>query len=163
MSQSNVKLVRRALHRLAVACHDEVLALDAAARKFGGDRGAHLRRQSLRRGAFLVELDAAVRARAGVPAYGASYLAQMSEALRAVLELVTTPQQHAAYVSCARMTARTARAYSRALGLELPAEVRSGLAEQLAEVEFDARELRWLRWGGSLSDAPSYCAPSVAM
>lgn len=155
MSKSSVKVVLGALNRVAIACHDEVLALDSASNKFGGERGARLRQQSSRRGVFLRELEANVRALSGVPAKGASYGAQLSGALRSVAELVTGHHQRAAYVSCARMTARTARAYSRALGLELPAAVRVGLVRQQAEVDTDSQELRWLRWGGSLSNAAS--------
>jgi len=153
MSNSSAKAVQSALNRLAIACHDEVLALDSAARKFGGERGARLRHQSARRGIFLGDLRAGVLALKGVPAAGASYRAQLSDALRSVTELVTGPQQRAAYVSCARTTERTARAYTRALGLDLPADVRFGLVRQQAEIDNDSRELRWLRWGGSLSHA----------
>jgi hypothetical protein len=160
MSKSSAKTVQRALNRLAIACHDEVLALDSAARNFGGERGARLRHQSSRRGIFLGDLRAGVLALKGVPAEGASYRAQLSDALRSVAELVTGPQQRAAYVNCARMTARTARAYTRALGLELPADVRFGLVRQQSEIDTDAQELRWLRWGGSLSQAQSSSDPS---
>jgi len=152
---SNVRAVRRTLNRLATACHDEVLALDAAARKFGGERGKRLRRQSSRRGVFLHDLHAGVVALAGVPAVGPSYGARIASAWRAMTELVVSSHQHAAYISCARMTARTAHAYARALGLELPADVRFGLARQHAEIDFDSQELRWLRFGGSLSAAPN--------
>jgi hypothetical protein len=96
-----------------------------------------------------------VVALSGVPAEGPSYGARLSNALRVVAELVVHPQQHAAYVSCARMTARTAREYSQALGLELPADVRFGRAQPHAEIDVDSNELRWLRFGGSLSAAPS--------
>lgn len=153
MSKSNVRSVRRVLNRLATACYDEVLALDSAARKFGGERGARLRQQSGRRGVFLGDLKTGVLALAGVPAGGPSYGAKLSDALRSVAELVTGPHQRAAYVRCARATAQTAHAYSQALGLELPADVRFGLARQEEEIALDAQELRWLRWGGSLSNA----------
>jgi len=153
MSKSNVRSVRRVLNRLATACFDEVLALDSAARKFGGERGARLRQQSGRRGVFLGDLKTGVLALAGIPARGPSYGAKLSDTLRSVAELVTGPHQRAAYVSCARATAQTAHAYSQALGLELPADVRYGLLQQEAEIASDAQELRWLRFGGSLSNA----------
>ena len=62
MSKSNARSVRRVLNRLATACYDEVLALDSAARKFGGERGVRLRQQSGRRGVFLGDLKTGVLA-----------------------------------------------------------------------------------------------------
>jgi hypothetical protein len=160
MSKSSVKTMQRALNRLAIACHDEVLALDSAATKFAGERAARLRQQSSRRGVFLGDLRAAVLALSGIPATGPSYGAKLSGTLRSVAELVMGPHQRAAYVRCARMTARTARACSRALGLDLPTDVRFDLVRQQAEVDFDSQELRWLCWGGSLSHAETPASPA---
>jgi len=155
MSKTNLKTVSRALNRLVVACHDEVLALDSAARLLGGERGARLVQQSSRRGVFLGDLRTGILALAAAPARGSSYRARLSGALRSVEALVIGPRRGRAYVSCALATARTARAYSRALRIDLPPDVRFGLARQQAEVDFDAQELRWLRWGGSLSRTPT--------
>ena len=155
MSKTNPNTVRRTLNHLAVACHDEAFALDSAALQFGGERGARLRQQSSRRGVFLGDLRSGVEALAGVPAHGPSYRAKITGALRSVEALVLGAHQGKGYISCARATARTARAYARALTLDLPDDVRFGLVRQQAEIDADWQELRWLRWGGSLNDAQS--------
>jgi hypothetical protein len=154
MSKYQAKTARRAINRLAVACHDEVLALDAAARNLGGERGARLRYQSARRAVFLTDLRRGVLALGGVPASGASYYARTRSALCAGRELVTGSDRVKAYVDCMRATLKTANAYANALGLELPPDARFGMESQQAEIQFDHRELRWLRFGGSLSDPP---------
>lgn len=150
------------MNRLAVVCHDEVLALDTAAGALGGERGARLRHQASRRGVFLGDLRKGVLALGGVPARGASYWARVSGALRAAGDIVTGPQRVSAYVNCARATQKTADTYAKALGLELPADVRFGVEQQRAEVEVDRQELRWLRWGGSLSAPHRDSAPALA-
>jgi hypothetical protein len=153
MSKSSVKTVQRALNRLSVACHDEMLTLEAAALRFGGERGSRLRQQASRRAVFVRDIQAGVLALGGVPATGPSYGAKLTVLLRSLSALVMHPQKRTAYVSCTRMTARTAHAYARVLDLELPADVRFGLGQQQAEIDVDSQELRWLRWGGSLSQS----------
>jgi hypothetical protein len=153
MSKYKVNTARRAINRLAVACHNEVLALDSAAHTLGGDRGARLRHQASRRAVFLADLRSGVLALGGVPASGASYYAKASGALRAGRDFMTGPDRVSAYVNCMRATQKTVNAYSKALRLELPPDARFGMESQRAEIEFDHRELRWLRFGGSLSPA----------
>lgn len=154
MSKYQVNTARRAINRLAVACHDEVLALDAAARKLGGERGARLRYQAARRAVFLTDIRRGVLALGGVPASGASYYARTTSVLRAGCEFVTGSDRVNAYVHCMRATLKTVNAYANALGLELPADARFGMESQQAEIQFDHRELSRLRFGGSLSDPP---------
>jgi hypothetical protein len=154
MSKDRTKSARRAINRLVVVCHDEVLALDWAARKLGGERGARLREQASRRTVFLGDLRSGVVALGGVPAGGASYRARASGAVRVLRELVTGLEQGDVYIFCARATQRTSDAYAEALDQDLPGDARFGVEQQKLEIEFDRKELRWLRWGGSLSDAP---------
>ena len=154
MMTNSARTVGRALNRLSVACRDEVTALDPAARRMGGERGARLRMQSARRAVFVHDLAAGVLALGGTPASQPSYGARASAALRSVRELATGVHQGSHYVACEHAAEKTADACSHALGLQLPADVRFGVERQLAEVSFDQKELHWLRFGGDPSGAP---------
>jgi uncharacterized protein (TIGR02284 family) len=159
MKTSSARTVSRALNRLSVACQDEVTALEPAARRLGGERGARLSMQSARRAVFVRDLAAGVLELGGVPAKQPSYGARVSAALRGVRELATGVHQGSHYVACEHAAENTADAYSSALGLELPPDVRFGLERQFAEVSFDQKELHWLRFGGDPSEAPGKGLP----
>jgi uncharacterized protein (TIGR02284 family) len=159
MMSKSARTVSRALNRASVACQNEVTALEPAARRMGGERGARLRLQSARRAAFVQDLAKGVVALGGVPATGPSFGARLSAVLRRVRELATGPHQGNHYIACEDATARTANAYSRALGLKLPSDVHFGVERQFAEVDFDRKELHWLVFGGELSQAPGKGLP----
>jgi hypothetical protein len=159
MMTNSARTVSRALNRLSVACQDEVTALEPAARRMGGERGARLKMQSARRAVFVHDLAAGVLALGGVPSTRPSYGARVSAALRSVRELATGVHQGTHYVACEHAAENTAEACSNALGLDLPDDVRFGLERQLAEVSFDQKELHWLRFGGDPSEAPGKGLP----
>ena len=139
-----------ALNRIMLACRDEVIPLDSAARLMeGSERKLRLLRQSQRRTVFLRDLGAAVIALGGVPASGASSRARLLGELRGIRALLAGYHSGDAYAACARATENTASAYFAALQSELPADIRFGLERQYAEIEVDRGELRRLRWGAS--------------
>jgi hypothetical protein len=153
--KSSSKTVCSALNRLAVACLDEEAALLADASTIEGERGKRLRVQALRREVFRSDLAAGVVALGGAPARVGSYGMTLSAALRSVRKFFVGARRGDAYARSARAAERTARAYSTVLDLELPSDVHFGLERQYVEIEFDRRELRWLRWGGSLGLLPA--------
>jgi uncharacterized protein (TIGR02284 family) len=148
MWNSSSSVARSALNRLVVACRDEVMALDAAALMArDSECMAQLQQQSRRRAAFRRDLSAGVLALGGVPAKTASYRARLSSALRSLRGFLSVPHQGEAYAACARAAEKTTLAYSTALCLDLPNDVRFSVECQQMEVEFDHRELKRLRWG----------------
>jgi hypothetical protein len=156
---TNAMTASRALNRISVACLDEVVALEPAARELGGDRGARLTRQAARRGVFVRDLAAGVLALGGVPKDRSSYGARVSAALRSVHQLAVGPHHGTHYVTCEHAAEKTAEACSRALDLELPADVRFGVERQFAEADFDRKELHWLSFGGDPGGAPGKGMP----
>jgi hypothetical protein len=159
MMTKSARTVSRALNRASLACQDELTALEPAARRMGGERGARLRLQSARRTAFARDLAAGVVALGGIPVAGPSYGARLSAALRRVRELVTGPHHGNHYIACEHAAERTANAFSRALDLKLPSDVHFGVERQFAEADFDQKELHWLVFGGELSHAPGKGLP----
>jgi hypothetical protein len=152
------KLVCSALNRLAVACFDEEAALLGDAISVEGERGRRLRVQASRRKVFRSDLGAGVMAFGGVPVRAGSYGVTLAGALRSIRRFFVGARRGDVCARSAQAVERTARAYSTALELALPSDVRFGLERQCVEIEFDRRELRWLRWGGSLGPLPASSA-----
>ncbi len=156
LTTASLRAARSALNRLIVAGRGEIMVLDVGARIVDGtERRARLRQQIERRLVFQRDLANAVTALGGVPATHATSAARIAGVARGVRRLMAGPHEGDAYAACARATERTASAYSQALRLELPADVRFGVEQQDAEVEWDRSELRRLRWGASLAPLPS--------
>jgi hypothetical protein len=153
---------RVALNQLALACRDEQLALESAALVSDADHQARLGRQSRRRATFRRDLGKAVVALGGVtmPAESVSYSTKLSAALGKLREFFAGARQGDAYQTCARATENTLRAYASALSLDLPGDIRFGVAQQRAEVDFDYRWLKRLRWGGTPDVATELAAES---
>jgi uncharacterized protein (TIGR02284 family) len=155
MPKSSSRRAVSALNRLAVACRDEVISLEAAARILErGERRARLIKQARRRVIFGRDLSAGVVALGGVPATAPSSAARLSDVLRGVRQLLTGPHLGDAYAACARATEKTEQAYGTALRSDLPDDARFGIERQYVEIELDRKELRRLRWGASLSPLP---------
>jgi len=155
MSKTAINTGRRALNRLIVACLNEIAALNAAVNVIHRGPGAsRLQRQSHRRGVFRQDLVAGVVALRGVPARKTSMLANLRSSMRDLKGLLSGPHEGDAYEACARTTARSARAYSAALALDLPSDMRFGVERQYAEIESDREELRRMRWGAKPSAFP---------
>ena len=149
------RAVCSALNRAIIAGRDEIMVLDAAAGIMDdAERRARLREQAGRRVIFQQDLVAAVRALGGAPAQHAPSSARLMAGVRRVRRLLIGPHAGDAYAVCARAAAKSASAYSRALELRLPADVRYGVERQSAEVENDCSELRRLRWGANPSTLP---------
>lgn len=149
------RAVRVALNRVIIAGRDEVVAANAAASVVdGAERRARLRDQAKRRVVFQHDLTAAVTAVGGVPARNPSGLARLMTRARRIRALLIGAHAGDAYAVCARTAGKSVAAYSKALLLDLPADVRFGLERQCAEVESDHCELRRLRWGASPSTWP---------
>ena len=153
--KSSRRTVRSALNRLIVAGWSEIVALEAASRIVdGAERRAALREQIRRRVIFRHDLAAAVTALGGVPAQHAPVAPRVAAAARRLRELAIGPHAGDAYAVCARATERAASAYAEALTLELPPDVMFGVERQQAEIEWDRRELRRLRWGAAVTLPP---------
>jgi hypothetical protein len=152
--QGGKKSVVSALHRLAVACLQEeaTLALDGAA--LGGERGERLREQAGRRRVFRQDLAVGISVLGGTPIQRLSLLSRLGALLRHLPTLWFGPRRGAAYARSALAVERTARAYERVLASDLPAAARFGLERQQEEIDYDRKELRWLRYGGSLGPLP---------
>jgi uncharacterized protein (TIGR02284 family) len=154
--ETKKRVVCRRLNRLIIAGQGETMALNSAVRLVdGSERRARLREQAERRLTFQRDLTAAVTALGGAPASHPAAGARLAAGARRVHELLVGPHEGDAYAVCARATEKTATACSMALKLELPADVRFGLERQYAEIEWDHRELRRLRWGASPTPLPS--------
>jgi uncharacterized protein (TIGR02284 family) len=150
-STNRDKRAVRALNRLTLACLDEQVALEPAARHMGGERAVRLRQQATRRAAFVQDLSAAVVALGGVPRRGASYGAHLAAVFRGVRELATDTNQGDDYAACAAASAKTANAYVETLRLDLPDAARIDIERQYADIDFDNTDLRRMRWGASTS------------
>lgn len=148
----------RRLNRLIVAGWGESLTLAEALRVGPApSEQRFLERLLGSRTTFRSELGSAVVACGGVPAQGASMGAHCLAWGRSVRRLLSGPHGGDAFAACASAAERTAAAYVRVLGSYLPAQVRSGVERQRAEVELDGGNLRRLRWGvptRAVSDAP---------
>jgi hypothetical protein len=148
-AKATSKVVRSALNQLVVACRDEELALEAAATAvLGTERRLSLQRQSRRRVLLRRDLGRAVVALGGVPPNTGSRGARLFLAMWRTLGLVVHRLPGEDYDACARATDNTARAFSNALSLELPPNVRRTLAPRKIEVDSDRQEIRRLRRGG---------------
>jgi uncharacterized protein (TIGR02284 family) len=153
---SSTRTARAALNRLIIACRDEALALDTAARIVqGAERRRRLSHQALRRVVFQRDLSAAVVGLGGRPVTTASYRARVASLARAVRRLLAGPHQGDAYAACARATAKTGAAYTRVLRSKLPADVRFGIERELSEIEWDRDELSRLRFGARPAASPA--------
>jgi len=161
MSKDPSKRACRALNRLLVACRDEAMALDLAVlRMQRPERRERLAEQLRRRTVFRDDLGAAIVALGGVPVQRPSYRAKLRSIFASFEETpLVWPHVGTAYRACARSVERTARAYARALALDLPEGVRYGLERQYEEIEYDRKELRWLYCGGSLTPMSGQALP----
>ncbi len=154
-AHSSPRRVCSALNRLIVAGWSEIAALEAAERSVdGAERRSALREQVRRRVIFRHDLAAAVGALGGVPAEHATVAARVGAPAHRLRELAIGPHSGDAYAVCARATEAAAKAYAKALTLELPADVMFGVERQASEIEWDRRELRRLRWGAELTPPP---------
>jgi hypothetical protein len=150
MQNDSSRTARSGLNRLVVACRDEALALDAAARGIRGEMTrARIQRQVSRRRTFREDLGTGIVALGGIPAEHGSLGGAMSTALSSVWRLIAGPHTGDTYAVCARATEKTALAYRSALELELPDDARYGIESQCAEIDLDVTELRRLRWGAA--------------
>jgi uncharacterized protein (TIGR02284 family) len=152
MSKDDSNAVHSALNRLVIAGFDEVVALEAAALVLRGtERKMRLIQQARRRAVFRRDLSAAVVKLGGLPANHGSYAESFRGGLRKLRALLAGAHEGDAdaYAACVRAAERSARAYSKALDLNLPDAMRFGLKRQLAEVELDRRELTRLQWAES--------------
>jgi hypothetical protein len=154
MSQVSPRATRAVLNRLLLACRSEERALGRAASGFLGERRARLRLQEARRLTFQDDLCAGIIALGGRPKTGRSFSARLLAAVGGIRERISGARTENAYAACARATERTERAYAKALRVALPTDVHFGVERQHAEVDFDRKELRWLRHGGTLGRAP---------
>lgn len=168
LAEESPRRVCRALNRLIVAGRGEIMGLEAAARIVDGpERRARLHAQRERRVVFQGDLMTAVAARGGVPARHAAMGATLATAARRVRRLLIGPHTGDAYAVCARATETTADAYAKVLTRGLPPDVRFGIEHQYAEIDWDRRELRRLRWGAaptvlSKRGAPERAEPASA-
>lgn len=138
---------RRGLNRLIVAGFGELLALEEATRLVPNlDRQRRLEQKAERRRGFLRDLGSAVVALGGVSPKQASLFARGAAWARRLRRVATGPHQGDAYAVCARVSERTANAYTRALRLSLADDVRFGIEHQYVELGLDCVELRRLRW-----------------
>lgn len=154
-AEASPRAVSSALNRLIIAGRSEIMVLAAAARiVHGAERRGRLRAQVERRIVFQHDLAAGVTALGGVPATHASSGTWLAVRGRRVRQVLIGPHEGDAYAACARSTEKTATAYAKVLTLGLPPDVEFGVASQYAEVEWDRRELRRLRWGASLAPVP---------
>lgn len=144
-----------ALRRLAIACLEEEAALVMDGSGLGGERGERLREQAGRRQVFRQDLAVGIAMLGGTPIERLSPLAKLGAFLRHLPTRWFGPRAGAAYARSARAVERTARAYSRILTSDLSADVHFGLERQWEEIDYDRKELRWLRCGGSLSALPA--------
>src|SRR6478736_1692181 len=163
-----------ALNRLVVADLGEGLVLSAAAVVVqGSDARRRLLHQVLRRSVFEGDLSTAIIALGGRPIRKGSYRAKVMAVARRIRQLLVGGHEGDAYAACARATQKTSAAYIRALRLELPADVRFGVEQELFEIQRDRVELGRLRFGarpasspvgrerpenGEACDAPQHCA-----
>jgi hypothetical protein len=147
--------LQRGLNRLVVTGWDECLAFEEATRLVQEPGQKSLRRKIERRGVFRVDLGAAIVSLGGVAASGCSPRARWLSWLRGAHRLLGGPHEGDAYAACFAAAERAEAAYSRALALILPEDVRFGVERQYAEVALDCQELRRLRWGARLTSATS--------
>ena len=144
-----------ALNRLVVADLDEGLVLGAAALVVqGSEARRRLLHQVLRRGVFEGDLSTAITALGGRPTRKGSYRAKVTAAARRIRQILVGGHEGDAYAACARATERTSAAYTRALRLELPADVRFGVEQELFEIQRDRLELGRLRFGARPASSP---------
>ena len=137
-----------ALNRLVVADLDEGLVLGAAALVVkGSEARRRLLQQELRHGVFEGDLSKAITALGGRPIRKGSYRAKVMAAARLIRQMLVGGHEGDAYAACARATEKTNAAYTRALRLELPADVRFGVEQELIEIQRDCLELGRLRFG----------------
>jgi uncharacterized protein (TIGR02284 family) len=154
MSNVSPRTASAVLNRLLVVCRMEERALGRAASGLLGERKARLRVQEARRLTFQDDLCAGILALGGRPRTGRSMSARLSAAWSRVRERLYAVQTENPYAACSRATERTERAYAKALRVALPPDVHVGVERQHTEIEFDRKELRWLRHGGSLGPFP---------
>jgi hypothetical protein len=159
MLQVSSRVARAVLNRLLVVCRSEERALGRAASGLRGERRARLRQQESRRLTFQGDLCAGIVALGGRPETGRSLSARLLAAATGLGERLLGGRTESPYAACARATERTERAYAKALRVALPTDVHFGIERQHAEIEFDRRELRWLRHGGSLGRTPGAVVP----
>jgi hypothetical protein len=154
VSNVSPRAARAVLNRLLVACRIEERTLGRAASGLSGERKARLRIQEARRLTFQDELCGRIIALGGRPKTGRSLSARLLAAFNGIRERVFAAQTESPYAACARAAERTERAYARALRVALPADVHVEIERHHLEVDFDRKELRWLRHGGSLGPTP---------
>jgi hypothetical protein len=143
-----------ALNRLAAACLQEEAALTLDGAVLGGERGERLREQAGRRRVFRQDLTVSIAVLGGKPMERLSPWARLGALLRHLPTLWFGPRRGATYARSAHAVERTARAYESVLASELPAAARFGIERQQEEIDYDRKELRWLRYGGSLGPLP---------
>lgn len=136
------------LGRLIVACNDGARAQTAAALVVRGSRGVRLNGTAARRGSFADELAAMIQSFGGTPTNGASAFETIRAALHAVNALVIGENVGDAYVSCARIEAKTARLYERAIDADMQEPVSELIARHYVEIAADGAEFRRLSMGG---------------
>jgi hypothetical protein len=138
-----------------VADEDEVRALQAAVLIVHGEgRQRRMLLQVERRHVFREDLGKAILALGGVPTTSGSFGARLGGAGRWLKQVLTGGHEGDAYASCAKATENTGGVYARALRTPLPDDVRFGVEQELAEIEWDRRELTRLRFGAPPSRAP---------
>ncbi|HET7539603.1 MAG TPA: hypothetical protein VFK05_07020 [Polyangiaceae bacterium] len=144
-----------ALNRLVVADLDEGLVLGAAAVVVqGSEARRRLLHQVLRRRVFEGDLSKAITALGGRPIRKGSYRAKVTAVAQRIRQILVGGHEGDAYAACARATEKTSAAYTRALRLELPADVRFGLEQELFEIQCDRLELGRLRFGARPASSP---------
>jgi hypothetical protein len=137
------------LNEIVVACRDEELALEAAAMAvLGAERRLSLQCQSRRKVLLRRDLGAAVVALGGVPPSVGSRGARLRLVVWKTRDLIVRRRPGEDYDACARAADETAHAYSHALSMDLPLDVRHTLDVRKIEVDSDRQEIRRLRRGG---------------
>lgn len=136
------------INGLIVACTDDVLAQTAAGRVMVSAQGRkNLSAMSGRRDAFITALTAEVVRLKGTPARGGSLSVGVRASLHRLRATMFGANPGDEYGVCARVEARTERAYAKALLTTLPDPVRRLLEAQHAEIDGDREELRRLCFG----------------
>ena len=143
---------RESLTALIVSSYDDTLAFDESAGLLRDpERRAWLRGRSLRRLSFRRDLSKGVASLGGAPATRPSFAARCWSVLRRVRRYFTGAPAGDVYDVCARAVEKSLLAYSVALQLELPDDIRFGLGRHYEEMDADRIELGRLRAGAELT------------
>jgi uncharacterized protein (TIGR02284 family) len=140
------------LNRLIRGCRDDVVVQRAAALSVQPGTGLDdLHRSIARRGVFIEELSAQIRALGGSPRKMPSLFGNVWGVLRRMRFAVIGENDGDAYQTCARVERKTEAAYDHALLLNLPIAAHEVIEQQQLEIEKDGIGFRRSRFGLELN------------